>query len=80
MSLDQYAHVPDVAQDAEPDPHWQELRAATGLPTAYLPGVMGSPLRGWRRPAAWVLVVMFLSATSGGICLTYGPHLLASSF
>ena len=45
-----------------------------------MPGVMGSPLRGWRRPAAWVLVVMFLSATSGGICLTYGPHLLASSF
>ena len=24
-------------------------------------------------PLAWVLITVFLTATTGGICLTYGP-------
>ena len=68
-----YDHVPDVAPDAEPDPHWLELRPDDWkLPVAYLPPAMAGPHQPWTRTAAWVLIAVFLSATFCGVCLTYG--------
>ena len=73
MSVD-YDHVPDVAADAGPDPHWLEGRGAGwGLPDAYMPAAMAGVHPGWMKLAAWVLITVFLTATTGGICLTYGP-------
>ncbi|MCU1672792.1 MAG: hypothetical protein JWN77_905 [Frankiales bacterium] len=69
-----YADVPEVPRDAEVDPHWQELRGlGWGLPEAYMPPAMAGHRSGWMRIAAWVLITVFLTATTGGICLTYGP-------
>lgn len=69
-----YAEVPDVPPDAAPDPHWLELRESNwGLPEAYLPPAMGGDHGGWMRIASWLLIAIFLTATTGGICLTYGP-------
>lgn len=69
-----YAEVPDVAPDAAIDPHWQELRqSAWGLPEAYMPPAMSGDHPAWMRLAAWLLITIFLTATTGGICLTYGP-------
>ena len=69
-----YADVPDVVAGSEPDPHWLELRErGWGLPEAYMPPAMGGDHAGWMRIAAWVLIAIFLTATTGGICLTYGP-------
>ena len=69
-----YAEVPDVAPDSSPDPHWLELRRESwGLPESYMPPAMGGDHAGWMRIAAWVLIAIFLTATTGGICLTYGP-------
>lgn len=70
-----YSGVPDVPAHAEPDQHFAELRGGWSLPMAYLPPAMsGSGLRpGWMKIAAWGLITLFLTATTGGICLTYGP-------
>ena len=71
----EYAEVPDVPRDAEPDPHVAELTAgrATLLPGSHMPpAVPGEHLR-WRRASAIVLIAMLTSATAGGICRTYGP-------
>lgn len=68
-----YDLVPDVAEDAVVDPHWVELGLGSGLPTAYLPTTTGGPQPAWRRRTAWVVIVMLVSATAGGVCLTYGP-------
>ncbi len=74
MAADAYAHVPDGRDGAlEPDPHWQELQLRTALPTSYLPPSMPTQVHGWRRGAAWVLIVMIVTTTAGGVCLTYGP-------
>lgn len=74
MQPPSYAEVPDVKPGSEPDPHWLELREANwGLPEAYMPPAMGGDHSGWMRIAAWVLIAIFLTATTGGICLTYGP-------
>lgn len=71
----EYDDVPAVPADAELDPHWEEL--TTGrvslLPAAYLPSAMPGQQSCWRRGAALVLITMLVSATAGGICLTYGP-------
>jgi len=68
-----YDHVPDAAPDAEPDPHWLELRPdGWKLPVSYLPPAMAGPHQGWTRAAALVLVAVFLGATVCGVCLTYG--------
>jgi len=77
----EYDQVPEVAPDSEPDPHWRELAAtAPLLPGAYMPPPMRGAQPVWRRAAAVTLIVMLVSATAGGICLTYGPaelfHLL----
>ncbi len=71
----EYAAVPDVPRDAESDPHYAELTAgrATLLPTSYMPPAMSGEHPRWRRISAIVLIVMFTSATAGGVCLTYGP-------
>lgn len=71
----EYDDVPLVPRDAEPDPHWQELTAGrTSLvPVAYLPEAVAGQLTGWRRGVVLLLIAMLLSATAGGICLTYGP-------
>ncbi len=70
-----YQDVPDVPLDAEPDPHFAELRGGWSLPVAYLPPAMsgGGARPGWMKIAAWALIALFLTATTGGICLTYGP-------
>lgn len=69
-----YVDVPEVDADALIDPHWQELRrSAWGLPESYMPPAMGGHHAAWTRAAAWLLIVIFLTATTGGICLTYGP-------
>lgn len=77
-----WSAVPDVAPDAEVDPHFQELllggRNGTRLSPAYLPSSMAGPQKAWRVKAAWVLIVMILTVTGGGICLTYGPAQLFS--
>ena len=76
MDLPQeYAEVPDVPHDAELDPHFAALTAgrATLLPASYMPAAMPGEHPRWRRVSAVVLIVMFTSATAGGVCLTYGP-------
>lgn len=63
-----------VDADAEVDPHWQALLGRTSdVPTSYQPASMAVRARGWQRVATWTLLVMLVSATAGGICLTYGP-------
>lgn len=71
--LSTYADVPDAGPDAVVDPHWQDLQLGSGLPTAYLPTTTGGPIAPWRRVAAWVIIVLLVSVTAAGICLTYGP-------
>ena len=73
MVADAYAHVPDGRDVAEQDPHWQELQLRTALPASYLPPSMPTQVHGWRRVAAWTLIVMIVTTTAGGVCLTYGP-------
>ena len=73
MHRPEYDAVPDARDVGEPDPHWQELQLRTALPTSYLPPSMPGQQTGWRRAAAWVLIVMLASAAAGGVCLTYGP-------
>ena len=73
VTLANYSDVPEADANAEVDPHWQELRGGWGLPEAYMPPVMAGDHAGWMRIAAWVLIAVFLTATTGGICLTYGP-------
>lgn len=79
----EYADVPDLDREApQVDPHWQDLQLHSGLPAAYLPPSVPGHQTGWRRGAAWVLIVMITTTTAGGICLTYGPaelfHFLSS--
>jgi hypothetical protein len=71
-----YEHVPDVAPDSEPDPHWLEMRdaARSKLPDYYLPPAMPGPRPGWTRGAALLLIGIFFGATVCGVCLTYGFH------
>lgn len=78
--LAEYDAVPDGRDAAEVDPHWQELHQPGALPTSYLPPSMPGQARGWRRGAAWVLIVLLVSATAGGVCLTYGPGELFALF
>ena len=75
MLRPEYDEVPAVPADAGPDPHWAELTAGRTslLPVAYMPSAMPGQQSGWRRLAAIVVIAMLLSATAGGICLTYGP-------
>ena len=82
MTRPEYAAVPDGRDAAEVDPHWQDLQRlpAGALPAAYLPPSMPGQATGWRRGAAWVLIVMLVSATAGGVCLTYGPGELFALF
>ena len=60
--------------DDEPvvDPHYLELLRGSKLPAAYLPPMMGGPVKPWVRMAALIIVGVFLFATASGICLTYG--------
>lgn len=78
----EYDEVPAAVGSWEVDPHWQELQLTGALPTSYLPAIMPGRQPRWRRTAAWVLIVLLLTVTAGGVCLTYGPaelfHLLDS--
>ncbi|GAC1610608.1 MAG: hypothetical protein NVS3B26_18300 [Mycobacteriales bacterium] len=68
-----YSAVPEAEPGSEPDPHWLELRQCNwGLPEAYMPPAMGGDHARWMRFSAWLLIAIFLTATTGGICLTYG--------
>lgn len=67
-------HDHDLAPDAVVDPHWQDLMSDGPLPAYYLPATMPTQVRGWRRAAAWTVIVMLVSSASAGICLTYGPE------
>ena len=73
MHRPEYDAVPDGRDAAEQDPHFAELQLRTALPASYLPPSMPGQQTGWRRGAAWALIVLIGSATAGGICLTYGP-------
>jgi hypothetical protein len=69
-----YADVPAAGRDAELDPHFQELAARTSMvPTSYQPATVAGQQQGWRRAAAWALIALLVTATAGGVCLTYGP-------
>ena len=72
---DPYAHVPPADDTASVDTAWLDSRADSLLPPAYMPPAMGGVHPGWMRIAAWVLITVFLTATTGGVCLTYGPNL-----
>ncbi|MDQ6650851.1 MAG: hypothetical protein M3Z02_12160 [Actinomycetota bacterium] len=72
---DRYAHVPPVDGSACVDDAWLRSRAGSLLPPAYMPPAMGGAHPGWMRIAAWTLIAIFLTATTSGICLTYGPGL-----
>ena len=72
---DRYAHVPPVDGNASVDGAWLRSRADSLLPTAYMPPAMGGAHPGWMRIAAWALIAIFPTATTCGICLTYGPGL-----
>lgn len=69
----EYDLVPPADDAREVDPHWLDLQRGSDLPSAYLPSLPPAQARGWRRAAVWVLIAMLVSATSAGICLTYGP-------
>ena len=69
----EYDTVPDAADVREVDPHWQQLQRPGVLPSAYLPPAMPGRQGPWRRAVAAALLVLLLSATAGGVCLTYGP-------
>lgn len=73
MAQQQWPDVPDAGDDAVPDPAVRGLLADAMLPTWYQPAGMPTQLHGWRRVAAWIVVVMLVSAAGAGICLTYGP-------
>jgi hypothetical protein len=64
---------PEVAPDAEVDPHWLQLRGNSPLPLIYMPPAMPGTHQPWTRAVALVLVAIFVGATAAGICLTYGP-------
>ena len=73
--------VPVVDDTAVVDEHWQELRSdrMNGLPESYMPTAMSTrQIPPQARIMVWVLVVMLISATASGICLTYGPAELFS--
>lgn len=70
----EYAEVPTAPPDADVDAHWRELVAAgPGLPASYLPPSMSGPHPPWRRAGAILLIALLVTATAGGVCLTYGP-------
>jgi hypothetical protein len=77
-----YDDVPDGRDAVEVDPHWQDLQRLPpgALPTSYLPPTVSGQVHGWRRGAVWVVLVMLVSATAGGVCLTYGPGELFALF
>ena len=76
MNGDPYAFVPDVEEDAEADPHWQELRNDATLPPIYMPPTMAGRHSPRQRAIAGVLVGIFVLGTALGVCLTYGPTVL----
>ena len=70
----EYDQVPAAPLDADIDPHWQDLLLASpGMPTSYLPPSMPGPHSLSRRVGASALIALLLTATAGGVCLTYGP-------
>ena len=71
----EYDEVPAVPREAELDPHWAELAPHRPdlVPQSYLPAAMPGEQPTWRKASAVVLIVMFVTATTGGVCLTYGP-------
>jgi hypothetical protein len=73
--VESYDDVPLVPRDAEVDPHFAELMAqrTTLVPSAYLPTAVSGEQPLWRRWAAGVLIGLLVTATAGGVCLTYGP-------
>lgn len=70
-----FADVPAAGRDAEPDPHWQQLQGDPLLPVAYMPPAMGGEHPAWMRLSVWMLISVFVTATSLGVCLTYWPGL-----
>jgi hypothetical protein len=62
--------------DPQPDPHYLELLRGSKLPSAYLPPTMAGPQKPWVRASAAVVIACFTGATTCGVCLTYGSHLL----
>lgn len=71
----EYDEVPSVPRDAEVDPYWAALTPSRPdqVPLSYLPAAMPGEQPLWRRASAIVLITMFVTATTGGVCLTYGP-------
>ncbi len=77
MPQDDYAGVPEVPAGAPVDPHFSALlHGVSGVPAAYLPPSMAGTRPRWMRASASLLVAAFGAATTCGVCLTYGPHLL----
>lgn len=71
----EYDDVPVVSPDAEVDPNWQQLAPTRPdqVPQSYFPAAMAGEQPTWRKVSAVVLIAMFVTATTGGVCLTYGP-------
>lgn len=76
MNGDPYAGVPDVDEDAEVDPYWQELRNDSTLPPIYMPPSMAGRYSSRQRLIAAALIGIFVLGTALGVCLTYGPQVL----
>lgn len=70
-----FADVPGAGPGAQPDVHWRELQGDPLLPIAYMPPAMGGDHPAWMTPVVWLLLGIFLTATSLGVCLTYWPGL-----
>ena len=71
----EYDDVPNVPRAAEVDPNWEQYAPTRPdqVPTSYFPAAMPGEQPAWRKASAIVLIAMFVTATTGGVCLTYGP-------
>ena len=71
----EYDDVPTVPRDAEVDPYWEQLAPTRPdqVPQSYFPAAMSGEQPAWRKASAVLLIAMFVTATTGGVCLTYGP-------
>jgi hypothetical protein len=73
VSETRFEDVPAAGDDAEPDPHFAELRGTQLLPLAYMPPTMAGRRGVSMRLVSTILIGVFALATFCGVCLTYGP-------
>lgn len=72
MAGDPEAPLPPDAVPWSPDRDGADL-----LPDWYMPAPAGTPLQGWRRAVAWLIVGAALAVVASGLCNTYGELVVA---